>query len=75
MAAVEFNDIEAVTVFEAINGKDQGGLGPAESQGKSCLRCRCHGLPFRHRLVAEYPECAVGIGLSNNVRMEAVAPV
>jgi len=58
MAAVEFNDIEAVTVFEAINGKDQGGLGPAETQGKSCLRCRCHGLPFRHRLSAENSKCA-----------------
>ena len=32
----------------------------ADTQNQSGLRCRCYGLPFRHRLIAEYPECATG---------------
>ena len=36
-------------------------LGQAgKTKRESELRCHRHGFPFRHRLVAEYSECATG---------------
>jgi len=31
-----------------------------KTQSESELRCHRHGFPLRHRLVAEYSECATG---------------